>query len=108
MDLETAEKYSRMIGDTTVVQVSTSGKKEDKTQSENLKGHPLILASDLMKLETNKAIILYAKENAFQANLIPWYQISKAEKQFKIANKELKLINFQKDYYYDIKNKAGI
>lgn len=53
MNLETAKYYSEIIGDTTVLQISTSGKGKSKSQSETLKGHPLILASDAMKLTKN-------------------------------------------------------
>lgn len=103
MDLATAEKYSNMIGETTVLQVSMNGKGETKSKSEKLSGHPLILASDLIKLSINQAIILYAKENPFKGNLMPWYLINREPKQSKIINKKLKLINFEEKYYYDIK-----
>ncbi|MGL5268344.1 MAG: VirD4-like conjugal transfer protein, CD1115 family [Spiroplasma sp.] len=104
MDLNTAEKYSKMIGEATVVQISTSVSNATKSQSETLKGHSLILASDLMKLSTNQAIVFYAKENPFKANLTPWHQIN-SYKPLLVDNKKKKinLINFQKDYYYDIK-----
>ena len=45
MNLETARYYSDIIGDATVLQISTSGKGKSKSESETLKGHPLILAS---------------------------------------------------------------
>ncbi|MBE4704432.1 VirD4-like conjugal transfer protein, CD1115 family [Spiroplasma platyhelix] len=107
MALETAEKYSKMIGYSTVIQIGISGKGEVKRQSENLAGRPLILASDLMRLSSNQAIIFYAKENAFKATLIPWYQISSNHDQLEIYKKRLKLINFEKDYYYNIKNEKN-
>lgn len=103
MDLETAEKYSKMVGVTTVVQVTTSKHKETINHSETLTSHPLVLASDLMKLLVNQAIVFYSKENPFKATLIPWYQVSGHNNQYISDIKSLKLINFERDYYYDIK-----
>jgi len=89
MDLETAERYSKMIGEKTIIEVSTSGKavnkvngkiisssrindKDDsRSQSQSLRGHVLISASDLMKLPAGEAVIFYARENPFRANLVP-------------------------------------
>ncbi|MDQ7983037.1 MAG: type IV secretory system conjugative DNA transfer family protein [Spiroplasma sp.] len=113
IDLTTAERYSKMIGDTTVIQVATSGSinstNKTKNQSETLTGHRLILASDLMKLAPNQAIIFYARENPVKTKLIPWHQIkpliSKEQKQS--VRKKIKLINFNQDHYYDIKLKLA-
>lgn len=105
MNLETARYYSEIIGDTTVLQISTSGKGKSKSESETLKGHPLILASDAMKLAKNHAIIFYAKENPAKTSFIPWYQNHSLPK-LKDTNKPLTLINFTADYYYDIKKKV--
>lgn len=103
MDLATAEKYSKMIGNKTVIQVTTGGRKETKSHSESLVGHQLIFASDLIKLPENKAIVIYAKKNPFQAILVPWYKISSKPKSTKIYQNKLKLIDFERDYFYDIK-----
>jgi len=71
MNLETARYYSDIIGDATVLQISTSGKGKSKSESETLKGHPLILASDAMCLTKNHAIVFYAKENPVKTIFIP-------------------------------------
>jgi len=71
MNLETARYYSDIIGDATVLQISTSGKGKSKSESETLKGHPLILASDAMRLTKNHAIVFYAKENPVKTSFIP-------------------------------------
>lgn len=121
MDLETAERYSKMIGEKTVVDVSTSGKAinkingrivnintisdkdESRSQSQSLRSHTLILASDLMKLPTGQAIIFYAKENPFRATLVPWHKINSKKPELIFNKNELKLINFERDFFYDIK-----
>ncbi|MGL5268523.1 MAG: VirD4-like conjugal transfer protein, CD1115 family [Spiroplasma sp.] len=121
MDLETAERYSKMIGEKTVVDVSTSGKAinkingkiinintisdkdESRSQSQTLRSHTLILASDLMKLPTGQAVIFYTKENPFKASLIPWHKISTKGPELILSDNELKLINFEKDFFYDVK-----
>jgi len=71
MNLETARYYSDIIGDATVLQISTSGKGKSKSESETLKGHPLILASDAMRLTKNHAIVFYARENPAKTSFIP-------------------------------------
>ena len=107
IDLETAERYSKMIGDATVLQISTSGKtgnkNKDKNQSETLTGHRLILASDLMKLAPKQAIIFYARENPAKTKLIPWHQMKPNLPKDNEIKQQLTLINFNQDYYYDIK-----
>lgn len=121
MDLETAERYSKMIGEKTIIEVSTSGKavnkvngkiisssrindKDDsRSQSQSLRGHVLISASDLMKLPAGEAVIFYARENPFRANLVPWHKISSKNPEPIVIDTEVKLINFEKDFYYDIK-----
>ncbi|MDQ7983010.1 MAG: type IV secretory system conjugative DNA transfer family protein [Spiroplasma sp.] len=121
MDLETAERYSKMIGERTVVEVSTSSKavnkingkivnpsrisdKDDsRSHSQSLRGHTLISTSDLMKLPNGQAIIFYAKENPFKAALVPWHKINPKNPAIINLNNELKLINFEQDFYYDIK-----
>ncbi|MGL5268552.1 MAG: type IV secretory system conjugative DNA transfer family protein [Spiroplasma sp.] len=105
MNLETARYYSEIIGDTTVLQISTSGKGKSKSESETLKGHPLILASDAMKLSKNHAIVFYAKENPAKTSFIPWYQ-NHSLSELKTDSKPLNLINFSEEYYYDIKKKV--
>ncbi len=121
MDLETAERYSKMIGEKTIIEISTSGKavnkingkiisssrindKDDsRSQSQNLRGHILISASDLMKLPAGEAVIFYARENPFRANLVPWHKISSKNPEPIVIDTKVKLINFEKDFYYDIK-----
>lgn len=103
MDLDTAEKYSKILGDTTVTQVSINKKNKSTSCLENLKKHPLILPSDLMKLSANQVIVFYSKINPFKNSLIPWYQINSNNIDLVSNKKDLELINFQKDYLYDIK-----
>ena len=103
IDLETAERYSKMIGDTTVLQISTSGKGKEKNKSETLTGHRLILASDLMKLAPKQAIIFYARENPIKTKFVAWHQMKPNLPKDNQVKQQLTLINFNQDYYYDIK-----
>lgn len=103
MDLATAEKYSNMIGSTTVIKISTNGKGQLKSNSESLASHLLIAPSDLLKLEKDQAIVLCAKENPFKSRMIPWNELNKKNIHGEVLTKKIKLINFEKDYYYDFK-----
>lgn len=101
MDLWTAEKYSQIIGDNTMIQTSIVRKRYLKSYSETLVGHRLISSSQLMKLEENQGIALYSKKNPLKSNLVPWNKIVDEMKWQEISNQKLKLINFELDYFYD-------
>jgi len=103
MDYETANRYAQMLGEQTVLQISTSGQGASKSQSTTLKGHQLISAADLMQLPIQQAIIFYSKENPAKTHLLPWWKISNSKSSQSANHKNLELINFKQDYYYDIK-----
>jgi type IV secretion system protein VirD4 len=77
MDLETAKRYSEIIGDKTVLTYSFSNsgvKGSSNNSSRNLQAKKLIEASELMKLEKNTAIILLNKENPAKTYLLPYHE----------------------------------
>ncbi len=63
MNLETARYYLDIIANVTVLQISTRDKGKLKSESETLKGHLLILASDAMWLTKNPAKTSFLKKN---------------------------------------------
>lgn len=55
-----------------------------------------------MKLPEYEAIIFYAKENPVKTKLLPWHQLFASDNSIS-SYPSLNFINFQNDYYYDIK-----
>lgn len=103
MEVETAERYAKMLGEQTVEQISTSGKGVNKNQSTTLKAHSLITVADLMQLPQNQAIIFLSKENPAKTKLVPWWTINTPILKDNNTIKTLELIDFEKNYYYNIK-----
>ena len=110
MHLKTAQMYSQMIGEATVIQVNTSKNGKSTTKSEQLKGHKLISADDLIKLPSGEAIIFFSKENPARTKLIPWYQTKHYSlKKFNFTLQNQQILNFfdiiyliTKSYFYEL------
>lgn len=101
MDLQTANKYSDMFGEKTIINYSHSCNKDKKADNINssLQGKKLITGSELMKLDFDTAVIFLAKHNPAKTRLIPFYEWgSKPEGQATVTNAS-RLIDFNKDYY---------
>jgi type IV secretion system protein VirD4 len=78
MDYETAQRYSEIIGDKTVINYSFSKGGEKVSRGDNsstsLQGKKLITAAELMKLEQNEAIIFMSKKQPARTTMIPFYE----------------------------------
>lgn len=101
MNLETAKKYSDMIGQKTVLKVSVSGKGKTQNQSSNLDYKTLISASELIQLAPNEAIIVTSQQLPAKVKLLPWYQVEPHYYGQTSQIPKLKLVDFYHNYYYD-------
>lgn len=103
MNLETAKKYSEMIGQKTLLKISVSGKGKNQSPQANLDHTNLISVSELIQLPNNEAIVVYSQQLPAKVKLLPWYQ-AKPYYHGQIQDKvNLTLINFYPKYYYDFK-----
>jgi len=71
MNLETAKKYSEMIGQKTLLKVSVSGKGKNQSPQANLDHTNLISASELIQLPNNEAIVVYSQQLPAKVKLLP-------------------------------------
>lgn len=101
MDLQTANKYSDMFGEKTIINYSHSGNKDKKADNINssLQGKKLITGSELMKLDFNTAVIFLAKHNPAKTRLIPFYEWGTKPSGQAVVTNASQLIDFNKDYY---------
>lgn len=101
MDLQTANKYSDMFGEKTIINYSHSGNKDKKADNINssLQGKKLITGSELMKLDFNIAVIFLAKHNPAKTRLIPFYEWGNKPSGMALVTNASRLIDFNKDYY---------
>lgn len=56
-----------------------------------------------MQLPQNQAIIFLSKENPAKTKLVPWWIINAPMLKDNNSIKTLELIDFDKNYYYNIK-----
>ncbi len=102
--LETIKYYSELFGTKTIEQISINENKSNISISKNLKSHPLMLTNELANLKQGQVIVKIARYNPVKINLKLWKDLNLSEKTNTFQLKEIKYINFNKEYFYDIKN----
>ncbi|WP_374696020.1 VirD4-like conjugal transfer protein, CD1115 family [Spiroplasma endosymbiont of Polydrusus formosus] len=103
-DLETIKYYSELFGTKTIEQISINENKSNISVSKNLKSHPLMLTSELANLKQGQGIVKISRYNPMKITLKLWKDLKLSEKTNPFQLKEIEYINFNKEYFYDIKN----
>lgn len=103
-DLKTIKYYSELFGTKTIEQISINENKSNISVSKNLKSHPLMLTSELANLKQGQGIVKIARYNPMKITLKLWKDLKLVEKTNIFQLKEINYINFNKEYFYDIKN----
>ncbi|QJU61051.1 type IV secretory system conjugative DNA transfer family protein [Spiroplasma citri] len=103
-DLETIKYYSELFGTKTIEQISINENKSNISVSKNLKSHPLMLTSELANLKQGQGIVKIARYNPTKITLKLWKDLKLVEKTNTFKLKEIEYINFNQEYFYDIKN----
>ncbi|RUP77958.1 hypothetical protein D6D54_00180 [Spiroplasma poulsonii] len=103
-DLETIKYYSELFGTKTIEQISINENKNNTSVSKSLKSHPLMLTSELANLKQGQGIVKISRYNPMKINLKLWKDLKLVEKTKEFQLKEIEYINFNKKYFYDIKN----
>lgn len=104
-DFLTANAYSKMIGDQTVISKSqaNNSRKQFSGNASQI-GIPLIKAADLMRLKDPYGVVMYAKENPVKVYMEYAYKC----KNFNLGkiniDKQIRVINFWKNHYFDLLN----
>ncbi|AGM25143.1 type IV secretory system conjugative DNA transfer family protein [Spiroplasma chrysopicola] len=109
-DTQTAEMYSKMLGDQTVEVISYTTSRDPKTKKiiknppqTRLEGMPLIKAGNLMKLKNPYGIIFSSKENP---GLVYMESAWKFAKEFNLGKerkeKEINTVDFLNDYFFNL------
>ncbi|WP_277947611.1 type IV secretory system conjugative DNA transfer family protein [Spiroplasma citri] len=103
-ELETIKYYSELFGTKTIEQISINENKSNISVSKNLKSHPLMLTSELANLKQGQGIVKIARYNPMKITLKLWKDLKLVEKTNIFQLKEIEYINFNQEYFYDIKN----
>ncbi len=103
-DLETIKYYSELFGTKTIEQISINENKSNISVSKSLKSHPLMLTSELANLKQAQGIVKIARYNTMKITLKLWKDLKLVEKTKTFKLKEIEYINFNQEYFYDIKN----
>lgn len=106
-DHDTAEAYSKMIGDYTIISKSISSKDKQDGNNENTSqtGIPLIKAADLMRLKDPYGIVMYAKENPAKIYMEYAYKCpNMINTKLEPLKQEINVIDFYKNHYFNLLN----
>ncbi|WP_342276681.1 VirD4-like conjugal transfer protein, CD1115 family [Spiroplasma endosymbiont of Nebria brevicollis] len=103
-DLETIKYYSELFGTKTIEQISINENKNNTSVSKSLKSHPLMLTNELANLKQGHGIVKISRYNPMKITLKLWKDLKLWEKTKTTELKEIDYINFNKYYFYDIKN----
>lgn len=101
MNLETAKKYSEMIGQKRMIKVSVSGKGKNQSSSASLDQENLITANELISLASNQAVVVSSQNLPAKVNLIPWYQVTPNYTGVIKNQTNQPLVDFMSSYYYE-------